>query len=386
MAGEKKTDHAKVTEGLITEEALAEYRSRIGMKLRTHVAHYEVSPLSLQLITNGVGDPNPLWTDAGYASKTRFRRNPAPPYFLYRVSPGWVQHGLPGVHAFYSGSDWEFYKPALLGDAVTPEVIFTGYEEKKGQFSGRMLQEFQEGKYFNKKGELLAKIKSWLFRTERRAAREKGKYDSIQLPHPWTEEQLNRVDQDVLAEKVRGAEVRYWEDVKVGEELQPVVKGPLGLTDMMAFTGPALQAHILSLRGYHNHPAWAFRDPDTYSWEPMAGVHWNKQAAKAAGLPFPYDHGVQRRSWLMNFLTHWMGDEGWLKKNYAEYRKFVYWSDVVWFRGKVTKKYVDEDGEYVVDVETHGINQRGEDTIPGNSTVCLPSREHRYWPLERRLK
>jgi hypothetical protein len=87
----------------------------------------------------------------------------------------------------------------------------------------------------------------------------------------------------------------------------------------------------------------------------------------------------------MGLLTNWMGDEGWLKSNYAEYRRFVYFSDVVWFSGKVTKKYVDDNGEHCIDIETHGTNQRGEDTVPGKSTVILPSRAAGTWPVEKRL-
>ena len=108
-------------------------------------------------------------------------------------------------------------------------------------------------------------------------------------------------------------------------------------------------------------------------------------AANAAGLPYPYDAGIQRQSWLLQLFTDWMGDEGWLKTNYAEYRKFVYWSDVVWIRGKVTKQYVDDNGEYCVDIETSGMNQRGENTMPGRGTVILPSREAGTWPVAKRL-
>ncbi|MEK7847473.1 MAG: acyl dehydratase, partial [Chloroflexota bacterium] len=84
-------------------------------------------------------------------------------------------------------------------------------------------------------------------------------------------------------------------------------------------------------------------------------------------------------------LTNWMGDDGWLKKNYAEYRRFVYLSDAVRISGKVTAKYMDQDGEHCVDIEHHAINQRGEDTAPGHSTAVLPSREKGVWPVERRL-
>jgi len=74
-----------------------------------------------------------------------------------------------------------------------------------------------------------------------------------------------------------------------------------------------------------------------------------------------------------------------LKSCSAQYRQFVYLSDAVWFRRKVTRTYVDENGEYCADIEAHGINQRGDDTIPAVGTVILPSREHGATPVEKRL-
>ena len=183
--------------------------------------------------------------------------------------------------------------------------------------------------------------------------------------------------------------MRYWEDVAIGEELRPVVKGIFGLTDMVAYcVGAApiqLAAHGVQLRLYRRHPDWSFRDPTTNALEPIYSVHFNKVAANNAGLPFPYDVGAQRNGWLIQLLTNWMGDEGWLKKNYAEYRRFVYLSDTVWLKGKVVKKYTDDESEYCVEIETHGMNQRGEDTIPGRAVVALPSREAGTWPVAKRL-
>ena len=34
-------------------------------------------------------------------------------------------------------------------------------------------------------------------------------------------------------EEVRGANPRYWEDVKVGDEIPQIVKGPLSVGEMM---------------------------------------------------------------------------------------------------------------------------------------------------------
>ncbi|MFC1820873.1 hypothetical protein ACFLZG_07320 [Thermodesulfobacteriota bacterium] len=120
--------------------------------------------------------------------------------------------------------------------------------------------------------------------------------------------------------------------------------------------------------------------------ESVASVHWNKQAAKSAGLAYPYEIGIQRNCWIIQLLTNWMGDEGWLKRCYVEYRKFIFLSDVVWIRGKITRKYVDEDNEHCVDIKLTAFNQREEDTITGNATVILPSREKQYFPVTKRLE
>jgi hypothetical protein len=144
-------------------------------------------------------------------------------------------------------------------------------------------------------------------------------------------------------------------------------------------------AHGVGLRRSRAHPAWSFRDPNTYAFEPIFAVHYNKEAARAMGVPLQYDVGLQRHCWGVHLLINWMGDEGWLRKSYTEYRRFNYYGDVVWVKGKVTKKYVDEEGDYCVDIERHAINQRGEDIMPSRATVALPSREKRVSPLDRRL-
>ena len=381
---------AKISEGLITSEALEEWKERIGVKLRIgNIFNQFVSREAIRNYALGIGDVNPLWRDEDYAKKTRYKGIVAPLGWFYSVFPTWVLQGLPGVQAFHSGNDWTFYKPVFYGDTITPECIFTGFDVKTSKFAGKMVREYQRANFYNQRKELVASTDLWLVRTERAAARKTGKYSTIQLPHPYTEEELEKIDEEILNEQIQGNHPRYWEDVEVGDELSPVVKGPFGLMDMIAYTVGAapvqVMAHRASLELYKKHPAWAVRDPNTYSWEPVYGVHFNIPIAKAVGNPYPYNAGAQSQGWLIQLFTNWMGDDGWLKRNYAEYRRFVYWSDTVWLRGKVVRKYVDEDGEYCVDVKTSAVNQRGEDTMPGYSTVALPSRDNNIWPLDKRL-
>jgi acyl dehydratase len=387
---ESKTEAAKTVEGKITDEALSNLKSKVGKKLRSEIGNELACKETITRFVRGVGDTNPLWNDEEYAGKTRYGGLAAPPSWLYSVIGAGAQFGLPGVHGFHSGDDWEFFIPVMLGDRIKSEETFTGFEEKTGDFARRMIIEHRERLYFNQRDELVARARGSVIRVERGSAREKGKYSKIQIPHPWSEEELKKVEKEVLDEKVRGNQVRYWEDVQIGEALPVCVKGPLGVTDEIAFMsgngGIYLKAHRAALVDYARHPAWAFRDPDTFAFEPMPSVHYSASAARAAGLPQAYAIGVQMSSWVINLITNWMSDEGWLKTCNCEYRNFIFLSDVVWLRGKVVSKYVDENNEYCVDIETSGFNQRGENTMPGKSTVILPSRGVGSYPVVKRIK
>ncbi|MEW6033335.1 MAG: MaoC family dehydratase N-terminal domain-containing protein [Chloroflexota bacterium] len=385
---------ARVAESVIDDKTLAEWQERVGLELRvSNTWNQNVSYESVRRFADGIGDANPLYRDEAYARETRYGALVASPAWTASVFPHWVLQGLPGIHADHSASNWEFLRPVYVNDKITPKCYFVGFDVKTSRFAGKTVFEYQRFEYWNQRDELVSRGHNLLVRYERQAARGAsdkgaGKYDHIQLPHPWTDEELEKVDRDTLAEEIRGAKERYWEDVKVDDELVPVVKGPYGMTDIIAYCAGAspvqLGAHGVQLRLYKKHPAWGFRDPVSRAWEPIYGVHYLHSAARGVGARYAYDVGIQRHCWLVNLLTNWVGDEGWVKKCYAEYRQFVYHSDVVWLKGKVVRKYVDEDGEHCVDIETHGINQRGDDTMPGEATVALPSKKGDS-PVQRRL-
>jgi acyl dehydratase len=395
MAEKQEGTEARLAESALTDERVSEWEDRIGLDLRvSSIFNSTVSYEAIRNFANGVGDSNALYRDEEYAKGTRYGALVASPSWVASVFPHWVLQGLPGIHADHSASDWEFLRPVYVNDKIRPTCKFVGFDVKTSKFAGRTVFEYQRFEYWNQRDELVSRGYNMLVRYERQTAKKKiadgeGKYDHIQVPHPWTAEEQAKVDEDCLAEEIRGNRPRYWEEVNVGEDLPPVVKGVFGITDMVAYcVGAApvqLAAHGVQLRTYRKHPAWAFREPSLGSWEPVYGVHYLPAAARGVGAMYAYDAGIQRNCWMVNLFTNWIGDEGWVKSCSSQYRQFVYLSDAVWFRGKVTKKYVDENGEYCVDIEAHGVNQRGDDTIPTTATVILPSREHETSPVERRL-
>jgi acyl dehydratase len=383
----------QMADSTITREMIEDMRSRLGIKLRTDdCIHNEYATrMAILKFAEGVGDPNPLWTDAEYARTSPYGSIVAPPSFIWACFAQ-VQFGWRGLGGFHAGCDVEFIKPVYLGDKISAECVFESFEgPKASSYADETIIDHFTNQYWNQKGELIARYRWWVVHFARAKARENKKFAKIELPHPWTEEQLGRIEKEILSEEVRGSRPRYWEDVAVGEEIQPVVKGPLGVTDEVAFIIggavpiPRMQAHGIALRSYQKHPAWSFRDPNTGGREPVFAVHYNKAAANAMGLPQAYDVGVQRHCWGIHLITNWMGDNGWLKRSYTEYRKFVYLSDVVWLKGKISEKYIDEEGDHCVRIERSAVNQRDENVMPGYAIVALPSRESRSSPLDKRI-
>jgi hypothetical protein len=247
--------------------------------------------------------------------------------------------------------------------------------EKHGKMGGRQFLQTGRAIYYNQRGEIVATQLRETMRVERQSAKETGKYSQVSR-HRYTEEELKRIDDAYDAEEIRGAVPRFWEDVSVGDELTPVVKGPLAQTDMVEFwvgIGGGQGAHRIRRKYMKRHPMWGVRDPETGVLEPMADVHYESSKSDAIGVPVAYDLGVQRFSWAGHLLTNWMGDDGFLKKLDARCKLFNVFGDTQFLGGTVTRKY-QEGNEYLADIEIRTTNQQGENTMPGHATVSLPSK------------
>ena len=322
MTTNEPAKKVQMTEGIFTEELIAEMRAKTGIILRIDqgINNEEATRMAILKFADGIGDPNPLWRNEEYAKKTRFGSIIAPPSWVFSVFAG-INFGWKGLGGFHSSTDAEFYKPIYRNDKITPQCQFNGFDgPKPSSFAEKVIVNKKENTYRNQNGELVAKVNWFVTRMERLKARQKGRDSAMKLPYQWSEVELKKIEADILSEEPRGANIRYWEDAEVGEKLKHITKGPLGMTDEIAYLigGGApiarLAAHGVMLRNYQTHPAWAYRDPDTGALEPIFSVHYNKAAAFAqGGLPLQYDIGFQRHTWQMHLLTNWMGDDGWLK-------------------------------------------------------------------------
>ncbi|MFC2006080.1 MaoC family dehydratase N-terminal domain-containing protein [Chloroflexota bacterium] len=362
----------------LTDEKIAELKKRLGVVWKPRQPYFNIAATkdTIRHFCYGIGDTNPLYVDENYAQKTKYGRLVAPPCFLYSVYWPAQGRGMPGIHAWHSGDDWEFYNPILEGDELTYTNTLVDVKEKQSQMAGKTVIQYHEITYTNQRGLLVAKALDWCVRAGRYASGGKGKYSGITRA-TYTSEEIKAIYDAYDAEEIRGSKPRYWEDVKVNDELTPVVKGPLSPRDMYAWLmgagSPFMRAHGLAISFLRRHPGTDMVDSTTSQMDVPELVHMEDTRAQEIGIPGAYDYGCQRISWLGNLLTNWMGDDGFLKRLRAELRRFNVIGDTTWLKGKVTQKYI-KDNEHLVDIECWSENQRGETTMPGLATVALPSR------------
>ena len=367
----------------ITEEGLDALRERIGVKIGVTAEPWchEATRDNIRHYAHGIGDDNPLWCVPEYARKTGFGDVIALPSFLFttsRIVSGYVG-GLPGIHAMWSGSNWNWHRTVNRNDEITTEAWLKDLVLHDTKFAGRAVQQTYHVDFFNQKGELVADADSWCFRTERDHAREQGtKYKDVKAraPRRYTDQELADAYRLYAQEKIRGAEKRYWQDVVEGEALPTMLKGPMTVTGFIAYAqgwgGLYIRANKLAWKQVHKHPGLgiknAFGIPDC-----PERVHWENEFATRVGAPGAYDYGPERCSWMTHQLTNWMGDAGFLAKASCKIRRHNPEGDTLFIRAHVARKFRDAAGAYV-EIAQEARNQDDEQSVVGSGVVRLPTK------------
>jgi acyl dehydratase len=389
------------TERGLTDEGIAALRARIGVPTPHPQPPWYREPGTdaFRHVAEAFGDDNPLWCDPAYGESTVWGGPIASPNMnggdtligeneITTLDPATraLLKGDPlkGAHAYYSGSYREWWSPLRPGMRVTRRNALVGVHDKASEFADRSVHEWT-AEVFAATDHLLSAQFRLMIRTDRggvEAKGDSGKYSKITID-PYTPEQLAEIDAASAAEpgRRRGVEPRFWEDVREGEQISPLVKGPMRVTDMVVWhTGMGMGLYgVKALRlGYQQRqrvPGF-FRPDDLNIPDVQQRVHWDAEWAKRAGNPATYDYGRMRETWLVHMCTDWMGDDAWLATLDVEFRKFNYVGDTHWMGGTITRKYLADGERPAVDLDIWGQNQRGENTCPGHATILLPSREY----------
>jgi len=367
--------------GKITDDGIAKLRERVGKGFTGRRPwRTEVTRDAIYHLAYAIGDLNPLYLDDDYAKKTRWGTLLAPPIIvqtmdtLRAVGHSGLPEGLPGVHSIWTGSYYEWKRPPMLGDRIRADSYLKEIREKESTFGGgRALYQTYEAKYYDQNGEHLGVRNDTWIRIERAKTREKKKYGDIALAQ-WTPTDIDRFMEEYHS--YQRTSRRYWEDVKVGDSLGQIIKGPLTPTAEIAFEsyfGIYLVGNKVAADLYAKHPALMIPNEQGIP-EPPQRVHWdNAFTQRLLGLPGAYDLGPERCSWLIQGMTDWIGDNGQLTMLEARYHKFNYMGDVTWVRGKVSDKF-ERDGKAYVRCALECVNHRDEVTATATAEAVLETR------------
>jgi acyl dehydratase len=138
----------------------------------------------------------------------------------------------------------------------------------------------------------------------------------------------------------------YADDVKVGDELPLLVKGPVQQIQLTRYAGAS---------GDFNP------------------IHQDHEFAKAAGMGDVFAHGMLSMGFVGQCVTDWAGP-GAVRKLGVRFAAIVRLKDTITCHGRVLSKS-SKDDLHLVELEIWAENQRGEKVVSGKATVALPARE-----------
>jgi acyl dehydratase len=135
----------------------------------------------------------------------------------------------------------------------------------------------------------------------------------------------------------------YFEGVKVGDELPPLVKPPVDRLQIARYVGAAAD------------------------WNPL---YIDEPHARASGFPSAFAPGTIGMGFLAELATDWTRGAR-LKKIQSRLVKFIWPGDVLTARGRVLERRFEPGDSYTMDLELWAENQRGELVTRGLATYQL---------------
>jgi acyl dehydratase len=144
-------------------------------------------------------------------------------------------------------------------------------------------------------------------------------------------------------EMMEKKELRF-EDVKVGDEITPLVKGPITRSQIVRYAGAS---------GDFNP------------------IHIDEEFAEKVNLGGVIAHGMLSMAFAAQMMSDWLGVNGTLKKLKVRFIGMVRPGDTLTFKGKVTKKYVRKKEKYIA-CDIYSENQREEKTLTEQAVATLP--------------
>jgi hypothetical protein len=192
----------------------------------------------------------------------------------------------------------------------------------------------------------------------------------------YDDDAISQVEDSYGSEVIRGAERRYLEDIGDGDSLETRFRGPLTVSDMIAWLSGCGRHELYPYRLAHKNRS---RTPTMYArnragaWESAVRVHWDDDFAHSTGATRAFDYATLRNAWAMQLVTDWMGDDAVVVGFDGRILRFNLVGDLTKVTGEVAS--VEDESHHPEAVCTvRCTNQRDELTATATIRVRLPSR------------
>lgn len=147
---------------LITDEL----RKLIGVLVEPTI--YKVEEGAIKRYAEAIGDPNPIYNDADYASNSKYGRLVCPPGFMgwpvkgklpvFKIIEAIAKAGAP-PRVLDGGIEFEFFVPICAGDTLVATTKITNIAEREAKL-GKMMFTTVETTFLNQNGDMTLKSRA----------------------------------------------------------------------------------------------------------------------------------------------------------------------------------------------------------------------------------
>ncbi len=341
--------------------------------------------LTIRRFCAALGDPNPLYKDPSAGVGTKYHSMIAPPTFVAAIrtptAAAAYQARNYGVTRITRRASMELVDVIRVGDRLKSGLEVTDVSAGKAMNGKATANVASRAVYHNSYGGLIGTSTGTTalvpFRTGEDMICDREIY-------VYSDEEIENIRLGIEGEPPpRGRLLRYWEDASVGEELPELVKGPLSLSDMMAWTVAEQKTMPLGSPVYNDlkrMPGRVRTNPST-NWP-----YWDADqeyedilSCRDAGFVAPFSRGMHVVCLAGQVVTSWMGDDAFLRSLDVELPNHFLYGDTMWLRGRVSDKYKERvlgRTYHAVEVRISGVNQLGQSVATGSAVAYLPSPGH----------
>jgi acyl dehydratase len=331
--------------------------------------------INVSRFVDASGDDNPLYLDVRYGAGSVHHTMLAPPTFVLAVRapgstgvPDLAEHKLTGALSSLHLS-WD--DTIRLGDALTGRVVVSDVARRRAETDrARVLStvDYQRG------GAEFAR--GWA-EVEVAPLGEKPQYRPI---HRYEPAEVQRMVRQLDTEPPsRGAIPRFWSDVAVGDTTPAVLKGPLTLSDLELWVfadGRPVRAGNLHYARPATLNGRRAASPVTGwpAWDP-AETSLDSAATAPAGPSAP---GGLLFTLAGQHVTHWMGDDAFLRQLSMRVMRPFRYGDALWLAGTVIDRFTATDEArtryHAITLRVVVRNQLDEPVLEAHAVVFLPDR------------